>query len=333
MFMEITSNIFQLKIPIPDNPLGFLNAYLVKTDEGCMLIDSGWNTEEAFNSLAHQIEEAGIGWGDIRYIFITHTHPDHFGLVGRLVQYTTAKIMMHEMELSIVQQCNVDFDKLVNEMGHWLRINGVPNASRPVLQRASLSRLGYVSIAQPDVVLYGGEHLKIGYFDFEVLWTPGHSQGHICLFERSHRLFFSGDHVLPNITPNVSMHVQSIGNPLADYLNGLNYVAELPIDLVLPAHGDVFSDLKKRIKEIRQHHVKRNREIMDILEGGSKTAYQVSSMLSWSTGGVAWNDLRDFTQRMAVTETVSHLELLFTKGFLQKISQEGVIYYILDSSE
>ncbi len=325
--MEIMPNIYLLKVPIPDNPLGFLNAYLIKTYEGSMLIDTGWNTEEAFASLTNQLEIIGIAWNDIRYIVITHAHPDHFGLVGRLVQHTTAKVVMHELENVLVHERYLDIDNLLEEMGYWLRINGVPEITRPLLQRSSLSKLGYVAVAKPDIVVQGGEHLQLADFNFEIIWTPGHSQGHICLYEPKRRILFSGDHVLAKITPNVSMHVQSMSNPLADYLNTLNSISKLPVEITLPAHENVISNLCERVAEIKQHHKNRNQEIIQVLMHGAKNAYQVSSMLSWSTGGNGWSELPDHSKRMAVTETISHLELLFAKEIIEKTNQKGVVIY------
>lgn len=331
--MEIRPNIYLLKVPIPDNPLEYLNAYLIKTSEGSLLIDTGWNTDEAFASLTDQIKSIGIGWDDIRYIVITHAHPDHFGLVGRLVKHTKAKIIMHELENALVHQRFLEIDDLVKEMGYWLRLNGVPESTRPILQRSSLSQLGYVAVAKPDMVVQGGEHIQLGDFDLEVIWTPGHSQGHICLYEPNRRILFSGDHVLAQITPNVSMHVQTISNPLADYMSTLKSVSKLPVEIVLPAHGEVLSNLTERVEEIKQHHRDRNHEIIETLSNGAKNAYEVSSGLTWSTGGVSWSDLPDHTKRAAVTETISHLELLFAQGRIEKTSQKGIMIYSVAAEE
>jgi glyoxylase-like metal-dependent hydrolase (beta-lactamase superfamily II) len=325
--MEVMPGIHQLKVPIPNNPLGFINAYLVKTDEGSLLIDTGWNTDEAFNSLQDQLFAAGVGWQDLKYILITHAHPDHYGLVGRLVKLTPAKLVIHEIERGFLQSRYLDTGPLMDEMNEWLRINGVPEGGRTSLQRASLGMLGLVDVAMPDWVVAGGEHFQLGENQFEIIWTPGHSPGHICLYEPNKRLFFAGDHVLPRITPSVGMHAQSIGNPLADYLNALHHVANLPVDLVLPAHGDVFTGLAARVAEIEEHHAERTREIMAAIGGDAMNAYQVSGHIRWSTGGVPWEKLPFFQQRMAVTETIAHLELAFAQGLLEKNPHDGVMYY------
>jgi glyoxylase-like metal-dependent hydrolase (beta-lactamase superfamily II) len=325
--MEVSPGIHQLKVPIPNNPLGFLNAYLVKTSDGSLLIDTGWNTDEAFNSLQDQLHAAGVGWQDLKYIFITHAHPDHYGLVGRLVKLTPAKLIIHKIERSFLQSRYLDTGPLMDEMNEWMRINGVPEDVRASMKNASLDMLGLVNVAMPDMVVAGGEHLQLGDNQFEIIWTPGHSPGHICLYEPNKRLFFSGDHVLPRITPSVGMHAQSIGNPLADYLNALHHVATLPADLVFPAHGDVFTGLAARVAEIEEHHAERTREIVTAIGGGSLNAYQISGLIRWSTGGVPWENLPRFQQRMAVTETIAHLELGFAQSLLDKTLNEGVVYF------
>jgi glyoxylase-like metal-dependent hydrolase (beta-lactamase superfamily II) len=326
--MEVATDIHQLKIPIPGNPLGYLCAYLIQTPESCMLIDTGWKTEAAFEALRSQLQDVGVTWEDLDYIVITHVHPDHYGLVGQLRGLTHAKLVIHEIEQSFLESRYVETDPLVGEMDHWLKINGVPLDVRPMLNQASMSMLGMVAIASPDLIVQGGEHLRVGEFDLEILWTPGHSAGHICLYDRAKRLLFSGDHVLGKITPNISMHTQSNGNPLTDYFNSLRQVAALPVDLVLPAHGDVFQDLPKRVAEIEAHHDLRLKEILAVIGDGAKTAYQVASLISWSTGKVTWDNLPPLSKRMAVTETLAHLELLAARETLEKDMRQGVVWYL-----
>jgi glyoxylase-like metal-dependent hydrolase (beta-lactamase superfamily II) len=325
--MEVLPGIHQLRVPIPDNPLGYLNSYLVKTSEGCLLVDTGWNTDEAFGALARQLGEVGVSLGDLRYIVITHVHPDHYGLVGRLRPHTSAQLVIHEIERSFLTTRYLHYESLLEETDQWLRINGVPEVALPQLQRASLVMLGLVSVVMPDHPVRGGEHLRLGDFEFEIIWTPGHSPGHICLYEATRRILMSGDHVLPGITPNVSMHPQAMGSPLADYLDALRVLEELPVAVVLPAHQEIFDDLPRRARGIRAHHEERKQHILAAFEGRSKTAYQVAAVIPWSTPGKGWDDLPPFHKRSAVTETLAHLELMRAEGTVAKTFKDGVVWY------
>jgi len=115
----------------------------------------------------------------------------------------------------------------------------------------------------------------------EVIWTPGHSPGHICLYEPQNQLLFAGDHILPKITPNISYHVQSGDNPLGDFLYALQKVQNLPVTKVLPAHEHVFRDLRGRIEEIRKHHDRRIEEIHRTIQEKPRVAYEIASQMTW----------------------------------------------------
>lgn len=326
--MEVTSGIHQFKVPIPDNPLGYLNAYLIKGQRQRMLVDTGWNTDEALNSLGQQLAEAGMQFQDITHILITHIHPDHYGLAGRLKQLSGAEMIFHEVEKVYVESRYVEYGNLMEEMEQWLRINGVPDEDLPQLQQASVGMTHVVSAVWPDRTVRGGEKLSIGDFEFEVLWTPGHSPGHICLYEPHKRILISGDHVLPIITPHVSLHAQSMGNPLADYVDSLQAVEDLDVGLVLPAHEHIFYDLKKRAAEIRQHHEERKQAILDAIGNGRQTAFQISAKIPWNVPGVTWETMATFDRRSAVMETLAHLELMRLESKVHKFLKDGIAYYM-----
>lgn len=88
--LQIAHGIHRLRVPIPDNPLGYLNAYVLKTESGCLLVDAGWNGEFSFAAFAQQLEQANVTWSDLRYIVLTHAHQDNFGLVGRVLEHAQA---------------------------------------------------------------------------------------------------------------------------------------------------------------------------------------------------------------------------------------------------
>jgi glyoxylase-like metal-dependent hydrolase (beta-lactamase superfamily II) len=321
---EPCPGVFRFKIPLENNPLGYINSYLIKTSDGCILVDSGWNTEDAFTTLLNSIEGAGAALEDIRYLIITHIHPDHYGLAGRIKELSGATLILHEIEHRFLDSRYQHFDELLEATEGWLRINGVPLQARSTLQRASLEILGLVSLSTPDYPVFGNERICLGEVELEILWTPGHSPGHICLYERQRKILFSGDHVLEKISPNVSMNTQTQSNPLIDYQNSLRQLKDLDVSLILPGHGDPFSDLNGRISSLLEHHEVRLNEILTACKNSSKTAYDIAKNTTWFK---PWDELPPFSQRTAVTETLSHLELLLSRGLLTKTTKNGVFYY------
>jgi glyoxylase-like metal-dependent hydrolase (beta-lactamase superfamily II) len=159
-----------------------------------------------------------------------------------------------------------------------------------------------------DRLLEDEECLDLEGWDLRVMWTPGHTPGHICLRSDRHRVFLSGDHVLPRITPNISFYPQQKYNPLADYLESLAKIERLDSEEVLPGHQWRFSGLSDRVRELREHHHIRLDEICGLLVGGEWwTCWQVAKRLTWSR---PIDDLSANMRRAAAGETLAHLVYL-----------------------
>lgn len=326
---EVISGIYHLPLPIPNTGLAHINTYLIRGDSEYLLIDTGWNTTEAFDSLQEQLAEIGVNFEDISQIIITHIHPDHYGLAGRLKQLSQATITMHHREKDFIESRYINMAGLLTRLAQWLRVNGVPADDLFQMQTASVDITKFVTPTLPDITLHGGETITHGSFSFQVLWTPGHSPGHICLYEPQRKVLLAGDHILPTITPNIGLNPQSSPDPLNDYLNSLNSMKQLETELILPGHEQPFTGLKQRIEQIIQHHGERNSEILGILNATAKTAYQIANKITWlrDTGGISWNDLGLWDKRMAVMETLAHLEAMRTDGKLDKLVRDDIIYY------
>ena len=168
-----------------------------------------------------------------------------------------------------------------------------------------------------------GEEIDLMGERYRVIWTPGHSDGHICLFRERDGVFLAADHVLPRITPNIGLYSERDRvNPLGDYLNSLQKVANLPASIVLPGHGEPFADLAGRTAEIIEHHRQREMEILALLEKGPQHAYELAEQLF----GHRWNNSE--ARRMAVAETLSHLEhLRYNRQVNQEHTTDGLILY------
>lgn len=328
--MEVGPGIYQVKVPIPNNPLGYLNCYLIEGKDGWVMVDTGWYTPDAFSSLEAGLKDLGLSLADIATMIVTHVHPDHFGLAGKIKQISPkTELLTHRWESDLIESRYLKFSELQDKMGAMLQRHGVPPADLSALQSASMPTLQFVTMTFPDRVLYGGEIITTGIYDLEVIWTPGHSPGHICLYEPQNQFLFSGDHILPSITPNISYHVQSGDNPLGDYVNALQKLQNLPVAKVLPAHEHIFTDLRTRIEQIVSHHQRRKVEMQQAIAEEPHNAYEISSQITWEVPGLVWEQFPALHKRSAVMETIAHLECMRWEGKIQRIIKDNSVSYRL----
>jgi len=326
---EVIPGIYRLPLPLLSTQPEDINTYLIRGNDGYLMVDTGWNIKESFGSLKKQLAEIGVDLKEISQIVVTHTHPDHYGLAGRIKKLSGTKISLHYLEKAFIDSRYRNMDNLLFHVAKWLRANGVPDSALYDLQMASAGMAKYVVPSMPDTTLYDGDIISTGLFTFEVLWTPGHSPGHICLYEPNKKVILTGDHILTTITPNVGLHPESSVNPLGDYIDSLHKVEQLEVELTLPGHEQPFAGLKTRIEEILRHH--REREWHTLLAMGNecKTAYQIASGIPWMVelGGTDWEDMNPLNKRLAVLETIAHLEKMRTEGQVSKTIRDGIIYY------
>ena len=291
------------------------------------MIDTGWNDHESFEAFSKALEILGLTFPEIQLIIPTHIHPDHFGLAGKIKGLSGAELALHEVDKFIIDNTDAWTGNILNEMQEWLRINGVPDVSNPDKQDMSMDAISLFEKAVPDRGLKHEDIVSTGIFDLQVIWTPGHAPGHICLYEPTNKILFSGDHILPVITPNISIHIESHGNPLGDYINSLKLLEGIDMELGLPAHEQTYTDLHGRIEQLFAHHELRKQEIIDAIQDESKTAYQISSRITWMEGEITWDELGPIDRRIAVTETLAHLESLRIENRVTKVQKEDMFLF------
>lgn len=328
--MEIVKGVYQIKLPMPVGmPIDHVNVYLIEGDKGNLLIDAGWNTPEAFSALKDDLRSGGFDFKDISQIVITHLHPDHYGLAGRIRELSGAKLALSEIEARLLDRRYVNMSILLEEVSHLLRAHGTPQSELSQLSQASMPVREFVVPAKPDIKLKDGQKVSMDPFEFKALLTPGHSPGHICLYEPERKFLFTGDHILPDITPNVGLHPQSGENPLGDYISSLKSLMELEVSFVFPGHGSVFSGLGQRIDVLLRHHQQRMTDILNVIRDDPKTAYQIATEIPWvpDDGGINFQDLPPLDKRLAVMETLAHLQLLATEGKTNKVVKERTNFY------
>jgi glyoxylase-like metal-dependent hydrolase (beta-lactamase superfamily II) len=344
--VKVIEGIYQLLTPFPEfttedarvlrheleehprvmKSLPYVMPYLLKSEGDVVLLDCGWNTDSAYAALEEGMKEHGSHPTEIQRLVVTHVHPDHYGMAGRLKQLSSCEVLLHEKDAELIGQRYFAPQGLAHDQGHFMETHGVPKIESPQMARGSMNMLNRVAAVPADTQLKGGEVIKVGDFDFEVIWTPGHSPGHVCLFERNRKILLTGDHILPTITPNVSINMQTHGSPLGDYIRSLDKLKGLDVKYALPAHEFDVKDLQKRIIEIEDHHKHRLDEMVSSVDSGGSTAWEVAGRVQWATGMLA--DFEPHVQRSAVGETIAHLEYLFEVGRLSKVMRGSLLYWL-----
>jgi glyoxylase-like metal-dependent hydrolase (beta-lactamase superfamily II) len=328
--MEILNGVHQIKTPAPRSASWYTNVYAIEGSDGHILVDSGWDSQESLWALQEGIKAANLKLRDIKKVVITHIHPDHYGLSTKIKQICGAQVAIHSIDTDFIFPRYKDFADLIKNTEVLLRQNGAPEDELPQLKEASLWMNKYVTPDLPEVKLEDGDIISNDSFKFEVLWTPGHSPGHICLYERARRFILTGDHVLYDTIPHVGFNPQSGDNPLGDYISSLKKLERLNAHFILPGHGPVFNALGLRIERILQHHEERKRAIMRSMHNGLKTAYEIAQQIPWMVngGGTAFRDLPVWDRRMAITETIAHLKLLMEEDRVGNVDMDGASLYL-----
>ncbi len=345
---EVAPGVFQVKVPIPRNALGFTLTYLLKGPSGHILIDTGVPLTKARDVLLPALKEM-MDPSDLETVLVTHSHRDHSGLVSEVKSWAPdATVVMHAADWKDMSQdhhggqARFSPEHARRRFAKWLRINGFPP---DLLEEAGnwghrkktkdggeldddqenpwAEDKDILPMQKPDVLVHGGERISNGKFTLDVLHTPGHSPGHICFYEADRRIMFTGDHVLPGITPNVSFRPGSGKSPLEDYLNSLARVEKYDVALVCPAHERIFDDLPKRVREMNQHHQARLDAALRGIREGARTAYQIAERIPWDVG--TWDKMDVGLRRAALGEALSHLELLVVQGKVRETKGEDEV--------
>ena len=322
--MEIADGILQLRIPMRHNPLGYTYSYLLV--DAATIIDTGVGTGPARSALDEQLGAVSLKASDLEGIILTHLHRDHIGLVDYLRSRSGAKVYAHEKALEVLKTRAVSGKARYNKARNELKALGDNQLNEALSRFERAFRRPSYSIPI-DKTVSDGDILRLNGSKLKVIWTPGHAPEHICLYDGDRSLLFSGDHVLPRITSHISLHVYEDADPLADYLNSLEKLRGLPLDIVLPAHEYAFRDLESRIDALKHHHRKRCSEIKEALGEGEKTVFQISEKVSWDSK--PWARMHFWTKRMAAAETLAHLVYLRNRGEVEEMEVNGVLYYRL----
>lgn len=307
----ITPGIRRIALPLPF-ALRAVNAYLIEGATGWALVDTGLHTDEGERALRAALADARIDLRDVRRVFVTHVHPDHIGMAGTL-EGAGAEVVMHGPEADHARRLWQSGTELIDAAYVWFAGHGMPEDVDQGMRAAWGATGRRVDPLTRIAPVADGDRIDLGGRVVRVVWTPGHTDFHAALYDEDAAILFSGDHVLPHITSNISLYPWSRDDPLGDFLGALRAVRELPAHRVLPAHGDPFDDLAGRIDELLEHHAKRLETILELVRARERDAYKVCRDLFPRV-------TNPHEQRFALGETLAHLRHLERSGRMREVS-------------
>jgi glyoxylase-like metal-dependent hydrolase (beta-lactamase superfamily II) len=328
----VAPGVHRIPLPLPGDSLRAVNVYAIEDDNRIVLVDSGWHRPDSWDALRGGLRAIGSEIGDISRVLVTHIHHDHFGQAPRIRQESGATILLGEGE-------RVSFETVLDagERGRsraqavaMLRSHGASALAvewSAVLAQGDAPAPGFAMWEPPDVYATDAATVELGSRSLRVVETRGHTRGHVSLLDEAHGVLFTGDHVLPHITPSIGVEPLNDGGALVEYIMSLSKVWGLPVTRVLPAHGPEFDDLSGRVDALLDHHATRLTACTDAVRTAERSAATVATMLPWTRRERRFDELDLFNRYLAVNESIAHLELLRTQGTISRREVGGTYLY------
>lgn len=313
---QVRPGVWAIPVPVQRIPIRFTFAYLIRDGREAVLIDPGESSPEATAAIDAAFSAVGMRADELTGIIVTHYHFDHWEGVDALAERSGAWVALGSEEWTWVTALD-DAVLSPDTSAERFRAHGAPQEAA-----ASFARIeDYRHTREhpmPQRLLRDGEEVRVGSVRLRVVWTPGHSPGHICLFDPDRRLLFSGDHVLPGITPHVAQNPFGAALPLVQYLESLDRVGAIGAEEVLPGHEYRFAGLSERLDQLRAEILERHALVRSARERAPEaTAWDIAAALPWSR---PWDAFPPESRRMALVETAAHVAAL---GHLPELSRRG----------
>lgn len=322
MTEQVYNNIYSIPVVLPDSPLKWLNSYYIPAADGgrALLVDTGFNRPECYDALLRGFAELGVE-PENTDVFITHLHSDHAGNAPKL-EALGCRVIMGALDYSLMGGDNWSRmreralrEGMSGEVAELVFSNNPATKYRP-------ERFCAETVEDGDVLHRGG-------FGFECICTPGHTPGHMCLYDREKRLFLSGDHVLFDISPNITCW-STMRDPLGSYIESLRRVEELEVETALPSHRNCGSvTLAQRAADLIEHHARRLAELEELIRSRpGLTAYELTGLLKWRIRARNWDEFPPAQKWFAMGEAMAHLDYLRLRGRISADdSADQVVYF------
>jgi glyoxylase-like metal-dependent hydrolase (beta-lactamase superfamily II) len=310
---QIRSDLWSIPVPMPDSPLRYVSVYVLAGESTLTLIDAGWDSDESWRALCDGLVSMGASIADVRGCLVTHQHFDHIGLARRVREASGAWIGLHPADRDAIMRPDFRDPELAARADvAWLITLGASRSEAARLAHIPTGGDHRSRFAIPDRLIDDGEVVAVPGWTLRAMHTPGHTPGHLCFVDEGAQLLFAGDHVLPRISPNISVDRRPEVDALGDFLRSLDKVGAHEIEEVLPAHEWRFRGLQERVRQLNDHHEKRLAELLGVIhrQPGS-VPWDMAAELTWSR---PWDQYDGHIRVSAVVETAAHAVHLVRTG-------------------
>lgn len=306
---EVAPDVVRIELPLPFEDLHAVNAYAVLGDGGVTLIDPGWSNQETETVLLTALDGLGVGLGDVRRTLATHSHPDHYTLAVQWQREHDIPAALGIGEKPTVDAWDTLPGRFPRQAERLLRAGAGDLAS--TIRALPLEPFEAVmAFGPPAEWLTDGQVLDCDGIDIAVHATPGHTRGHVVFEHVTSGLSFTGDHILPRITPSTGYEMEPESYPLRSYLPSLELFLNRPDTAMLPAHGAVSASVAERAAELLAHHADRFDAIIERVAAGDSTAFEIAGNLTWTRHELRLPALNEVHAMTAVLEVLAHLDAL-----------------------
>lgn len=323
---EIFENIYRIPIVLPNSPLKSVNSYLIYNPGNHYLMDTAFRYPECHAALSEALQSLGVKKEELN-ILLTHAHSDHSGMSDQFVG-AEKEICISQADYEIM----LDFEsnKLSYQLEERFMAEGFPRTLVENSRRVNPARthLPRFSKSQKIRILKTGDIIEAGKYRLEALLMPGHTPGHLCFWMEKEKAMFTGDHVLFDITPNITSWV-GVADSLGKYMSSLRAIDEYDVRKAWPGHRES-GDFHRRIEMLLEHHEQRLNEVCEIIaDKPGQTAYEIASRMQWRIRANSWEEFPLAQKWFAVGEGLSHLDHLMVQGRITKQLENGLYTYRL----
>lgn len=307
-----------IKVPAPKE-VGKVNCILLDCEKP-VLIDPGPDTEEAFQAVKTGLKQRNLMLDDIEKVLVTHPHSDHFGNARRVKEVSNAEICMHEEAARIVEDFQSYKEKQIKFFSEYFQKMGMTEEDVKEGLDSGLPNT-YQTDLEVDEKLQDGEKLELSESDLTCVKVEGHAKGSLCFELEAENFLFTGDFILPDITPNPMLMLPDKGeeppSSLGLYLPSLKQFENSDMK-GFGGHEEVIENIGVRVGEIFEHHEERKKAMFDQLENGV-TPFEL--MIEF------FGDLPANQYYLGMAEIIAHLKLLEDENKVEaQIIENQVVY-------